>query len=81
MFLPKKLAEIRRQQRYSQRTLAAAAGINAGLIASLESGRVKDPGASKIEKIARVLGVSATVFFADDAVNNQHSAPPSDPAA
>ena len=76
MFNATLLADLRGKQRYSQRTLAEAAGVKASFVASLESGTSQNPGHVDLAKVSRVLGVDPSVFFDELAESFQQVATP-----
>lgn len=57
--IPENLSNIRKQQRYTQKEVAAAAGLNPNYYAKIERGD-GIPSLKTIHKIARALGVTAT---------------------
>jgi transcriptional regulator with XRE-family HTH domain len=54
--LGRRLARLRRARGWSQRRLAAAAGVSHAYVALLERGRLTNPGMVKLEALARALG-------------------------
>jgi SOS-response transcriptional repressor LexA len=54
------LAELRRARGWSQRRLAAAAGVSHAYVALLERGRLASPGLVKLDALAHALGARST---------------------
>src|SRR5690349_16431939 len=55
--LGQRIAGLRRGQGWSQRRLAAAAGVSHGYVALLELGRLPSPGKFRLDAIARALNL------------------------
>lgn len=49
-----------------QRELAEQIGVTRDYIASLESGRIKNPSLDNMKKLSKALGVSVTELFFDE---------------
>lgn len=60
------IRRIRRQRRFSQRKLAAYAGVSPSYIAYIEKG-ARSPSLTTLNRIARCLGVAPEVFFQEEA--------------
>jgi transcriptional regulator with XRE-family HTH domain/mannose-6-phosphate isomerase-like protein (cupin superfamily) len=58
-----RLREIRGQHEYSIRGLALKAGLSASLVSDIEKGKV-EPSISTLTRLASVMGVTITYFFA-----------------
>jgi transcriptional regulator with XRE-family HTH domain len=59
-----RLAELRKEHRYSIRGLASRAGVSASLISDVERGKV-EPSISTLKRVADALGTTLTYFFSD----------------
>ncbi len=59
-----RLAELRKEHRYSIRSLAARANVSASLISDVERGKV-EPSISTLKRVASALGTTLTYFFSD----------------
>lgn len=57
-----RLAELRKQHRYSIRKLAERAGVSASLISDVERGKV-EPSISTLKRLSGALGTTLTYFF------------------
>src|SRR5437868_13015694 len=55
--LGQRIAGLRRGQGWSQRRLAAAAGVSHGYVALLELGRLPSPGKFRLDAVARALNL------------------------
>lgn len=55
--LGQRIAQLRREQGWSQRRLAEAAGVSHGYVALLELGRLPSPGKFRLDAIARALNL------------------------
>src|ERR1700680_4236820 len=64
-----RLAELRREHRYSIRALAARATVSASLISDVERGKV-EPSISTLKRLASALGTTLTYFFSEPAAPN-----------
>jgi SOS-response transcriptional repressor LexA len=58
--LGQRLAQLRHARGWSQRRLAAAAGVSHAYVALLERGRLASPGTFKLDAVARALGARST---------------------
>jgi transcriptional regulator with XRE-family HTH domain len=61
-----RLAELRREHRYSIRKLAERAGVSASLISDVERGKV-EPSISTLKRLSDALGTTLTFFFSEPA--------------
>lgn len=74
-FNPEALRNARDKAGLSRRELAEKSGVSQTTIHYAESGRTPDPRLSKLEQIARALGVNSAVFFAQtNRKNDKHPA-------
>jgi transcriptional regulator with XRE-family HTH domain len=64
-----RLAELRKEHRYSIRALAGRANVSASLISDVERGKV-EPSISTLKRVANALGTTLTYFFSDPAQSN-----------
>jgi transcriptional regulator with XRE-family HTH domain len=64
-----RLAELRKEHRYSIRSLAARASVSASLISDVERGKV-EPSISTLKRVAGALGTTLTYFFSDPSESN-----------
>lgn len=64
-----RLAELRKQHRYSIRKLAERAGVSASLISDVERGKV-EPSISTLKRLSDGLGTTLTYFFSEPAEQN-----------
>ena len=64
-----RLAELRKEHRYSIRKLAERAGVSASLISDVERGKV-EPSISTLKRLSDALGTTLTYFFSEPAVQN-----------
>lgn len=64
-----RLAELRKEHRYSIRSLAARAGVSASLISDVERGKV-EPSISTLKRVASAMGTTLTYFFSDPSASN-----------
>ncbi|HEX4009305.1 MAG TPA: cupin domain-containing protein [Solirubrobacteraceae bacterium] len=64
-----RLAELRKEHRYSIRALAGRANVSASLISDVERGKV-EPSISTLKRVASALGTTLTYFFSDPAQSN-----------
>lgn len=76
MFNREALREARKGSGLTLHALSAAADVGATTIHMLERGTLANPRMETISKLATVLGVAPSVFFADG-----HQVPDADPAA
>jgi transcriptional regulator with XRE-family HTH domain len=65
----RRLAELRKEHRYSIRALARRAAVSASLISDVERGRV-EPSISTLKRLADALGTTLTYFFSDPSQSN-----------
>jgi transcriptional regulator with XRE-family HTH domain len=63
-----RLAELRKEHRYSIRKLADRAGVSASLISDVERGKV-EPSISTLKRVSDALGTTLTYFFSEPAHN------------
>src|SRR5678816_1496562 len=61
-----RLAELRKEHRYSIRKLAEKAGVSASLISDVERGKV-EPSISTLKRLSDALGTTLTYFFSEPA--------------
>jgi transcriptional regulator with XRE-family HTH domain len=61
-----RLAELRKEHRYSIRKLADRAGVSASLISDVERGKV-EPSISTLKRVSDALGTTLTYFFSEPA--------------
>ncbi|MBN9623766.1 MAG: cupin domain-containing protein, partial [Actinobacteria bacterium] len=61
-----RLAELRKEHRYSIRKLAERAGVSASLISDVERGKV-EPSISTLKRLSDALGTTLTFFFSEPA--------------
>jgi transcriptional regulator with XRE-family HTH domain len=61
-----RLAELRKEHRYSIRKLAERAGVSASLISDVERGKV-EPSISTLKRLSDGLGTTLTYFFSEPA--------------
>ena len=61
-----RLAELRKEHRYSIRKLAEKAGVSASLISDVERGKV-EPSISTLKRLSDALGTTLTFFFSEPA--------------
>ncbi|MBS1860669.1 MAG: cupin domain-containing protein [Actinobacteria bacterium] len=61
-----RLAELRKEHRYSIRKLADRAGVSASLISDVERGKV-EPSISTLKRLSDALGTTLTYFFSEPA--------------
>jgi transcriptional regulator with XRE-family HTH domain len=54
-----RLIERRQKARLTQAELSTLAGVHQGLISRIEQGKVIDPGATVVRRLARTLGVTS----------------------
>jgi transcriptional regulator with XRE-family HTH domain len=59
-----RLAELRKEHRYSIRKLATRAGVSASLISDVERGKV-EPSISTLKRVSDALGTTLTYFFSE----------------
>src|SRR5690349_4176371 len=59
-----RLAELRKEHRYSIRKLAEEAGVSASLISDVERGKV-EPSISTLKRLAAALGTTLGFFFSE----------------
>jgi transcriptional regulator with XRE-family HTH domain len=59
-----RLAELRKEHRYSIRKLAERAGVSASLISDVERGKV-EPSISTLKRLSDALGTTLTFFFSE----------------
>src|SRR6186997_3514933 len=64
-----RLAELRKEHRYSIRQLAERAGISASLISDVERGKV-EPSISTLKRLSDALGTTLTYFFSEPHAQN-----------
>lgn len=64
-----RLAALRKEHRYSIRTLASRASVSASLISDVERGKV-EPSISTLKRVADALGTTLTYFFTNPAESN-----------
>lgn len=64
-----RLAELRKEHRYSIRKLAQRAGVSASLISDVERGKV-EPSISTLKRLSDALGTTLTYFFTEPATEN-----------
>jgi transcriptional regulator with XRE-family HTH domain len=64
-----RLAELRKEHRYSIRSLATRANVSASLISDVERGKV-EPSISTLKRVASALGTTLTYFFSDPTESN-----------
>ena len=64
-----RIAALRKQHRYSMRSLATRAGVSASLISDVERGKV-EPSISTLKRIASALGTTLIYFFSDPSESN-----------
>ena len=64
-----RLADLRKEHRYSIRNLALRANVSASLISDVERGKV-EPSISTLKRVASALGTTLTYFFSDPAESN-----------
>jgi transcriptional regulator with XRE-family HTH domain len=64
-----RLAELRKEHRYSIRKLAERAGVSASLISDVERGKV-EPSISTLKRVSDALGTTLTYFFSEPAARN-----------
>jgi transcriptional regulator with XRE-family HTH domain len=60
--ISRRLADLRKEHRYSIRKLAERAGVSASLISDVERGKV-EPSISTLKRLADALGTTLTYFF------------------
>jgi transcriptional regulator with XRE-family HTH domain len=63
-----RLADLRKEHRYSIRKLADRAGVSASLISDVERGKV-EPSISTLKRVSDALGTTLTYFFSEPAHN------------
>jgi len=61
-----RLAELRKEHRYSIRKLAEKAGVSASLVSDVERGKV-EPSISTLKRLSDALGTTLTFFFSEPA--------------
>ena len=61
-----RLAELRKEHRYSIRKLAERAGVSASLVSDVERGKV-EPSITTLKRLSDALGTTLTFFFSDPA--------------
>jgi transcriptional regulator with XRE-family HTH domain len=54
----RRVKDLREAAKMTQQDLAVKAGLNAGVLASIEQGKTNDPRASTLRALAKALGVS-----------------------
>src|SRR5678815_5271322 len=59
-----RLAELRKEHRYSIRGLALKAGVSASLVSDVEKGKV-EPSISTLKRLATAMGTTITYFFTE----------------
>lgn len=64
-----RLAQLRKEHRYSIRSLATRANVSASLISDVERGKV-EPSISTLKRVASALGTTLTYFFSDPTESN-----------
>jgi transcriptional regulator with XRE-family HTH domain len=64
-----RLADLRKEHRYSIRNLALRANVSASLISDVERGKV-EPSISTLKRVADALGTTLTYFFSDPTETN-----------
>jgi len=64
-----RLAELRKEHRYSIRKLAERAGVSASLISDVERGKV-EPSISTLKRLSDALGTTLTYFFSEPAARS-----------
>jgi transcriptional regulator with XRE-family HTH domain len=64
-----RLAELRKEHRYSIRKLAERAGVSASLISDVERGKV-EPSISTLKRVSDALGTTLTYFFSEPAARS-----------
>jgi transcriptional regulator with XRE-family HTH domain len=64
-----RLADLRKEHRYSIRALAARATVSASLISDVERGKV-EPSISTLKRLANALGTTLTYFFSEPSEPN-----------
>ena len=79
MTLADRITTLRKQRGYSQRQLAGALGVSRGAVGHWECGR-KYPTVAKLEELASVLEVDATVLFSAATWPAHDPAPAPEPA-
>jgi transcriptional regulator with XRE-family HTH domain len=64
-----RLADLRKEHRYSIRALAGRANVSASLISDVERGKV-EPSISTLKRVADALGTTLTYFFSNPSESN-----------
>jgi len=62
--ISRRLADLRKEHRYSIRKLADRAGVSASLISDVERGKV-EPSISTLKRLSEALGTTLTYFFSE----------------
>jgi transcriptional regulator with XRE-family HTH domain len=65
MDLGQRVRKLRKQQEKSQNDLAVQAGITSSHVAQIENGRIKNPRADLLARLARALGVGMDELFGE----------------
>src|SRR5215472_14849876 len=74
--LGQRIAALRRDSGWSQRRLAAAAGVSHGYIALLELGRLPSPGKFRLDAVARALGLRTSDALTVPLLPSAQASPP-----